>query len=107
MRALGLPGHRPVRHPRTTHRHHASPRYRHLGRALTSMRPDQGWGSALTSIRVREECGYLAVLLDVYTQCMRGWHLSRPLAQALTCTALRRALVRQQPDMHHADQGVP
>jgi putative transposase len=32
--------------------------------------------------------------------------LSRHLDQALTLTALRRALVQQRPDIHHSGQGV-
>jgi putative transposase len=49
---------------------------------------------------------YLAVLMDVSTRCIDGWHLSRPLDHARTLTALRLALVRQQLDIHHSDQGV-
>jgi transposase InsO family protein len=106
MREMGLQGQRPVRHPGTTHSNHAYPRYRNLVRELKIVRPDQVWVSDITYIRVREEFVYLAVLMDVYTRCIRGWHLSRHLDQALTLTALRRALVRQQPDIHHSDQGV-
>jgi putative transposase len=107
MREMGLPGQRPVRHPRTTHSTHASPRSRHLVREVTIVRPDQVWVSAITDSRVREALVYLAVLMDVSTRCSRGWHLSRHLDPGLTFTAWRRALVRQQPDMHHSDQGVP
>jgi putative transposase len=106
MRELGLQGQPPVRPPHTTHSNHAYPRYRHLVRALMIVRPDQVWVSDITSIRVREACVYLAVLMDVYTRCIRGWHRRRHLDQALTLTALRRALVRQRPDLHHSDQGV-
>jgi putative transposase len=106
MRELGLQGQRPVRQPRTTHSDHSYPRYRNLVRELMIVRPDQVWVSDITYIRLREEFVYLAVLMDVYTRCIRGWHLSRHLDQALTLTALRRALVRQQPDIHHSDQGV-
>jgi putative transposase len=106
MRELGLHGQRPVRYPRTTHSDHSYPRYRNLVRELMIVRPDQVWVSDITDIRLREEFVYLAVLLDVYTRCIRGWQLSRHLDQALTLTALRRALVRQQPDIHHSDQGV-
>jgi putative transposase len=106
MREMGLQGQRPVRHPRTTHSRHAYPRYRNLVREVMIVRPDQVWVSDITYIRVREEFVYLAVLMDVYTRCIRGWHLSRHLDHALTLTALQRALVRQQPDIHHSDQGV-
>ena len=44
--------------------------------------------------------------MDVYTRAIRGWHLSRHLAQSLTLTALRRALLHHWPAIHHYDQGV-
>jgi putative transposase len=40
---------------------------------------------------LRKEFVSLAVLMDVYTRCIRGWHLGRGLDQELTLTALRRA----------------
>jgi transposase InsO family protein len=49
---------------------------------------------------------YLAVIMDVFTRCIRGWHLARSLDQELTLTALKRALVERVPEIHHSDQGV-
>jgi transposase InsO family protein len=49
---------------------------------------------------------YLAVLMDVFTRSIRGWHLGRSLEQELTITALRRAFERGRPEVHHSDQGV-
>jgi putative transposase len=46
------------------------------------------------------------VLMDVDTRRIRGWHLGRQLDQALTLTALRRALAQHRPEIHHAAQGV-
>jgi putative transposase len=57
-------------------------------------------------VRVRQEFVYLAVLMDVYTRRIRGWHVRRHLDQTLTLTALRRALAQHRPEIHHADQGV-
>ena len=70
------------------------------------IRPDHLWVGDITSVRWREEFVYVAVLMDVYTRAIRGWHLSRHLDQTLTVTALRRALVQQRPDIHHSDQDV-
>jgi putative transposase len=106
MRAMGLQGQRPTRRPRTTHSEHAYPRYPNLVQDLTIIRPDHVWVGDITYVRLREEFVFLAVLMDVYTRAIRGWHLSRHLDQTLTLTALRRALVRQRPDIHHSDQGV-
>lgn len=51
---------------------------------------------------------YLAVLMDVYTRAIRGWHLGRSLEGEgdLTLTALKRALVSHNAEIHHSDQGV-
>ena len=105
MRQMGLQGRRPTRH-RTTHSAHAYPRYPNLVRDLTIVRPDQVWVGDITYVRLREACVYLAVLMDVYTRGIRGWHLSRHLDQTLTLTTLRRALAPHRPEIHHSDQGV-
>ena len=68
--------------------------------------PDQVWVADITYIRLRKEFVYLAVLMDVYTRCIRGWHLGRGLDQELTLVALRRALEHGRPEIHHSDQGV-
>ena len=44
--------------------------------------------------------------MDVFTRCLRGWHLGRNLDQGLTLAALERALVVATPKVHHSDQGV-
>ena len=46
------------------------------------------------------------MLMDVFTRCIRGWHLGRSLEQELTLTALERAFERGRPEIHHSDQGV-
>ena len=50
---------------------------------------------------------YLAVLMDVFTRGIRGWHLSRTLDHTLTLAALQRALDRHPAaEIHHSDQGM-
>jgi transposase InsO family protein len=106
MRAMGIQGQRPTRRLRTTSSDHIYPRYPNLVQGLTIVRPGHVWVGAITYVRLREEFVYVAVLMDVYTRAIRGWHLSRHLDQTLTLTALQRALVPQRPDIHHSDQGV-
>ena len=106
MRDLGLQAQRPRRRLRTTHSDHAYPRYPNLVRGLPVVRPDYVWVGDITYVRLRDEFVYLAVLMDVYSRGIRGWHLSRHLDQALTLTALRRALAQHRPAIHHSDQGV-
>jgi putative transposase len=106
MREMGLQGQRPARRPRTTQSAHAYPRYPNLVQDLAVIRPDHVWVADITYVRVRQEFVYLAVLMDVYTRSIRGWHVSRHLDQTLTLTALRRALAQHRPEIHHSDQGV-
>ena len=68
--------------------------------------PDEIWVSDLTYIRLHTEFIYLAVVMDVFTRDIRGWHLSRSLGQELTLVALQHALVHHVPQIHHSDQGI-
>lgn len=106
MHELGIVGKAPERKPRTTDSGHAYPRYPNLVEGLKVTRPDEVWVADITYIRLRKEFVYLAVLMDVHTRCIRGWHLGRGLDQELTLTALRRAYEHGRPEIHHSDQGV-
>jgi putative transposase len=57
-------------------------------------------------VKLRREFVYLAVMMDVFTRCIRGWNLGRSLSQELTLVALEQALAKRIPDIHHSDQGV-
>jgi putative transposase len=106
MDELGLAGAPPVRKTRTTDSGHAFPRYPNLVKGLKIRRPEQVWVADITYIRLRDEFVYLAVVMDVFTRSIRGWHLGRDLDQGLTLAALERALVVAVPTIHHSDQGV-
>jgi putative transposase len=106
MHELGIAGDAPRRKPRTTDSDHAYPRYPNLVEGLEVTRPDQVWVADITYIRLREEFVYLAVLMDIFTRRIRGWHLGRSLEQELTIVALGRAFERGSPEIHHSDQGV-
>jgi transposase InsO family protein len=106
MNELGIHGLMPKRRKRTTNSNHAFPRYPNLVKDLEITRPDQIWVADITYIRLRRDFVYLAILMDVFTRSIRGWHLSRDLDQGLTMAALERALVVATPQVHHSDQGV-
>jgi putative transposase len=106
MHDLGIVGKAPGRRPRTTDSDHPFPRYPNLVEGLEVNHPDQVWVADITYVRLRKEFVYLAVLMDVFTRGIRGWHLSRSLEQELTLTALDRAFERGRPEVHHSDQGV-
>jgi putative transposase len=91
---------------RTTNSQHPYPRYPNLVKELQVTHPEQVWAADITYIRLDKGFAYLAVILDLFTRCVRGWCFSRSLDQELTLTALRRALRRGTPEIHHSDQGV-
>ncbi|HZO90301.1 MAG TPA: IS3 family transposase [Chthonomonadaceae bacterium] len=86
---------------------HDLPRYPNLVRNVTIEYADQVWASDFTYIGLRQEWVYLAVILDLFTRAIRGWHLGRDLTEHLVTTALENALASHAaPTIHHSDQGV-
>jgi transposase InsO family protein len=106
MDELGLCGAPPRQRTRTTNSQHEFPRYPNRVQDLKIRHPDQVWVADITYIRLRDEFIYLAVIMDVFTRTIRGWHLGRNLDQGLTLAALERAMVVATPKIHHSDQGV-
>jgi putative transposase len=104
MHDLGLAAEPAKRRVRTTKIDHPFPRYPNLVADWAVTRPDQVWVADITYVRV--EFVYLAAVMDVFTRCIRGWEVSGSLDQGLTLSALRRALKRGRPKIHHSDQGV-
>ncbi len=105
MRTLGLIRPRKRRVPKTTHSQHGDRRYPNRVKDLVSERPDQVWVADITYVQLARDEVYLAILMDVFTRSLRGWHLSRSLGQELVLAALNRALLKGQPEVHHSDQG--
>jgi transposase InsO family protein len=107
MGEMGLSAKPRSRRKRTTNSDHCCfARFPNLVKGLEVTRPDQVWVADITYIALRQEFVYLAVLMDVFTRCIRGWFLSRRLDADLTVTALKRALAQGKPQIHHSDQGV-
>jgi putative transposase len=80
--------------------------YPYLLRGLKIERVNQVWSTDITYIRLREEFIYLAIVMDVYTRSIRGWRLSAGLGVDLAIGALKMALAKGRPGIHHSDQGV-
>lgn len=99
---------RPVKRQkrRTTNSQHGYQRHPNLVMNLAVVRPEQVWVADITYIRLRYEFVYLAVIMDIFTRIIRGWHLGRHLDHTLTLTALQKALEKGRPQIHHSDQGV-
>jgi transposase InsO family protein len=106
MRKLGILGKPRVKRKRTTNSNHSFARHPNRVMNLAIERPDQVWVADITYIKLNQEFVYLAVVMDVFTRCIRGWHLARSMDQSLTLTALNKGLERKRPEIHHSDQGV-
>ena len=107
MRLMGIQARIRRRKRRTTNSEHGFPRYPNLVLDLEVVQPEQVWVCDITYIHLRYGFVYLAVIMDVFTRSIRGWHLGRNLDHSLTLTALQRALVEYpSPEIHHSDQGI-
>jgi transposase InsO family protein len=106
MGEMGLTAKTKRKTRRTTNSAHDLPRYANLVQDLSIARPDQVWVADITYVRLKRDFVYLAVIMDVFTRCIRGWHLGRGLDQELTLTALQKALADHLPEVHHSDQGL-
>ena len=106
LRVLGLQRKPRRRKVWTTRSHHGWQRFPNRVANLAVTHPDQVWVADLTYVRLRSEFVYLAIILDVFTRNLRGWHLSRSLDLQLSLVALERALVGHHPEIHHSDQGL-
>ncbi len=106
LRELGIQGRNKRKNWQTTHSGHAYRRYPNRLLQLDIVRPVQVWVGDITYIRLRSQFVYLAVLMDVFTRGIRGWHLTRQLDLSLTLVALERALHAHCPEIHHSDQGL-
>lgn len=105
MAEMGLQRPQKRRKTRTTDSQHGFGRYPNLVKDLAAAHPEHLWVADITYVRLHREFVYLAVIMDVFTRAVRGWHLSRSLDRTLTLTALQRALAERVPDIHHSDQG--
>lgn len=97
------------RYVQTTFTHHGLDHYPNLIKGVVPEGPDHIWCGDITYIRVqsRPKSGYLALLMDIFTRGIRGWHLSRTLSEELSQRALERALSdHHPPQIHHSDQGI-
>lgn len=77
-------------------------------REIRAEYPDHVWVADSTYVGVQEEFLFLAVLMDLYTRAIRGWHLGRTLGEELTYTALEQAWTRHGPPaIPQSDHGIP
>ncbi len=83
--------------------------YLNLARRVKVCGPNQLWIADMTSVRLKTEFVYLAVVLDAFSRKVVGWSLGRTLQSRLPLNALEKAIANRQPApglIHHSDRGV-
>jgi putative transposase len=70
---------------------------------------NQIWVADITYIPLQESVfAYLALVLDLCSRRVAGWHLAEQMTDALTLEALQQAIRARQPPpglIHHSDRG--
>lgn len=94
---------------RTTDSNHSHRIYPNLLPGRTVMGLNEVWTADLTYIRIGNGFVYLAIILDLYSRRVIGWHVSKRIDGDLAVAALRMAIARRKPApgcVHHSDRGV-
>lgn len=93
----------------TTQRTHSLPVAENvLNREFNPAKPNQAWVGDITYVWTVQGWLYLAVVMDVYSQRIIGWHMDRTMTQALVIRALMMAINLRRPpvgSIHHSDRG--
>jgi len=109
MRQHGIQAKHARRYRPTTDSGHADPVAPNLlARQFTVAAPNRVWASDVTYIWTREGWLYLAVILDLFSRRVVGWHLAPRLSRLLVLEALQAALRTRRPRLgwlHHSDRG--
>lgn len=79
-----------------------------LNREFSPKQPNLVWTTDITYIWTAQGWIYLAVVLDLYSRRVVGWHMERYMTAALVNRALMMAINQRQPPknlLHHSDRG--
>ena len=109
MSENGLKARQKTRFKKTTDSDHGGPVAKNiLDQDFTADGPDQKWGVDISYVWTAEGWLYLAVVLDLFSRKIVGWHLSDRMKRGLAMEALRRAIALRRPPpglIHHSDRG--
>ena len=79
-----------------------------LRQNFTTHKPNMVWVSDITYLDTREGGLYSAVILDLYSRKVVGWHLSDRMTKELVIKAFLKAYWSRKPAkglIHHSDRG--
>lgn len=79
-----------------------------LGRRFNPSSPNQVWTTDITYLKSQSGWVYLAVVIDLYSRQVIGWHVDKVMSVELCTQALITAYWRRKPPkglLHHSDRG--
>lgn len=104
MQQLGLVGMAPG--PNTSKPHPQHKIYPYLLRGVDIIRPNQVWGTDITSIRLPRGFVYLVAIIDWYSRKVLAWRLSNTMDAGFCVDCLEEAIKNYgSPEMFNSDQG--
>jgi putative transposase len=80
-----------------------------LQRKFSAEAPGKVWGSDITYLWTRQGWLYLCVIMDLWDRKIVGWSIGERLVADLAVEALRKAVMRRQPQeelIFHSDRGI-
>lgn len=93
---------------KTTNSFHRFYKYKNLIKDLEINRPNQVWVADITYLRTQTGFCYLALVTDLFSRKVLGYHVSNTLELAGCLRAFKTALWQSQPVsnvIHHSDRG--
>ena len=79
-----------------------------LNQNFTPVAPDQVWAGDVTYLKTGEGWMYLAIVMDLYSRRIVGWHIDNRMTTDLVSKAMMKAYNLRQPSkglVFHSDRG--
>lgn len=79
-----------------------------LNQNFNSVAPDKVWAGDVTYLRTGEGEMYLAIVMDLYSRRIVGWHMNKCMTTDLVSKAMMKAYHLRQPPkglVFHSDRG--
>jgi len=109
MRKLKLKVRQRIAYKLTTKRKHSDEVADNLlNQNFNPVAPNEVWAGDITYLKTAEGWMYLAIVMDLYSRRIVGWHIDKRMTTDLICKAMVKAVNTRQPDtklVFHSDRG--
>ncbi len=109
MTQLGLKAKQRQAYKVTTQRKHSDAVADNLlNQNFNPVGPNQVWAGDVTYLKTAEGWMYLAIVMDLFSRRIVGWHIDKRMTTALVSTAMMKAYNTRQPPkglVFHSDRG--